>query len=56
MMGLDESQHDEISRRTFKELRFDDIDVTPNEARDMVLKSNMLIIPRMTVKQIFLLD
>lgn len=55
MMGADEYQHDKIARKSFKELRFDEIDATPKEAREMVLKSNMLIVHGMIVKQIFLL-
>lgn len=53
MMGVDESQYDEIALKKIKELRLDDIDVTPDEDTDMVLKSNMLIISEMTVKQYF---
>lgn len=54
-MGEAESQHDEIVAQTFKDLRVDEVDITPEEARKMVLKSDMLIILGMTVQLMFFL-
>lgn len=55
-MGADESQHDEIVTQTFKELKIFKIDITPDEAKRKVLKSDMSFIPSMKVIKILFLD
>ena len=55
-MGAEESQHDQIVAKTFNELNIGNIDVNPQEAKEMILKSNILIVPGMELKKMFLLD
>lgn len=55
-MGAEESQHDQIMAQTFNESRINYVEISPQEARKMVLKTNILLIPRMYLKRMFLLD
>lgn len=56
LIGVEESKHEEFLAQTFKEIKFDEIHITLVEAREMVLKSDMLVVPGINLKQIFLLD
>lgn len=42
--------------QNFQELRVDNIEIIPQKAREMVLKSNMLIFPSLELNKMFLLD
>lgn len=44
------------SMQTMAELDIDNINITPKEARELVLSSKMLIIPGMELSKVFLLD
>lgn len=50
LMDLKDSRHDKSISHNFKELRFDEINVTPKKAKEMVLKGEMLVISGMTLK------
>lgn len=56
LIGADESKQVKIQAQTLEELNIHNINVTAQEARELVLKSDMMIIPRMELSKVFLLD
>lgn len=56
LIGADDSKHAEVQAQKMEELNIDNVNITPKEARELVLKSNMLIILGMELSKVFLLD
>lgn len=56
LIRVDDLKHAEVQAQTMEELNIDNVNITPKEARELVSKSNMLIIPRMELSKVFLLD
>lgn len=56
LIGANESKQAEIQTQTLEKLNIDNINVTPQEARELVLKSDMMIIPRMELSKVSILD
>ena len=56
LQGVDESQHVVIVQQMIDELHLDNITCTKEEAREVVRKSDILTIPGLTLKELFLLD
>lgn len=56
LIGIDDSKYAKVQAQTMAELDIDSINITPKEARELVLSSKMLIIPRMEISKVFLLN
>ena len=53
---VDESQYASIVLQVMDELHLDDISCTQQELREMVRKSDIMILPGLTLKELFILD